>query len=75
MFHAYRRGQNMAWQRWLLYAARVASGPELVQVLERSSQLIFGYVDQALGRVMAEAQREREEVLGGALARRTGRSA
>jgi DNA-binding PucR family transcriptional regulator len=72
IFQAYRRGQNLAWQRWLQYAARVVPpGPELVQVLERSSELIFGYVDVALGRVMAEAQHEREEVLGGALARRT----
>jgi hypothetical protein len=30
-----------------------------------------GRVDQALARVLVEAQHEREEVLGGALARRT----
>jgi DNA-binding PucR family transcriptional regulator len=72
LFHAYRRGQNVAWQRWLGYAARVVPpGPELVQMLQISSQVIFEYVDQALARVFAEAQREREEVLGGALARRT----
>src|SRR5437899_234222 len=34
LFQAYRRGQNVAWQRWLAYAARVVpAGPELVQVL------------------------------------------
>jgi hypothetical protein len=33
--------------------------------------LAFRYIDQTLGRVLAEAQREREEVIGGALARRT----
>jgi DNA-binding PucR family transcriptional regulator len=72
LFQAYRRGQNVAWQRWLAYTARVVPpGPELVQILESSSQLMFEYVDQALARVLAEAQREREEVLGGALARRT----
>jgi DNA-binding PucR family transcriptional regulator len=72
LFQSYRRGQNVAWQRWLGYAARVVPpGPELVQILEASSQLMFEYVDQALARVLAEAQREREEVLGGALARRT----
>jgi DNA-binding PucR family transcriptional regulator len=72
LFHAYRRGQNVAWQRWLGYAARVVPpGPELVQLLQISSQVIFEYVDQALARVFAAAQREREEVLGGALARRT----
>lgn len=71
IFGAYRRGQAVAWQRWLACAGRVASGPELVALLEVSSQLIFEYVDVVLGRVLAEAQREREEVLGGALARRT----
>jgi DNA-binding PucR family transcriptional regulator len=71
VFHAYRRGQNLAWQRWLAYAGRsVAPGPELVQLLELSSQLMFEYVDNAIGQVLAEAQHEREEVLGGALARR-----
>jgi DNA-binding PucR family transcriptional regulator len=71
IFGAYRRGQAIAWRRWLACAGRVASGPELVALLELSSQLIFEYVDVVLGRVLAEAQREREEVLGGALARRT----
>jgi len=71
LFTAYRRGQAVAWQRWLACAGRVASGAELVELLEVSSQLIFEYVDVVLGRVLTEAQREREEVLGGALARRT----
>jgi DNA-binding PucR family transcriptional regulator len=72
IFQAYRRGQNIMWQRWMAYAARVVTpGPQLVQLLEVSSQFVFDYVDHVLGRVIAEAQREREEVLGGALARRT----
>ena len=72
IFQAYRRGQNLAWQRWLAYSARVVPpGPELIEVLELSSQLMFEYVDAVLARVLAEAQREREEILGGALARRT----
>jgi DNA-binding PucR family transcriptional regulator len=72
IFQAYRRGQNLMWQRWMAYAARVVPpGPQLVQLLEVSSQFVFDYVDQVLGRVIAEAQHEREEVLGGALARRT----
>src|ERR1700752_411472 len=40
-------------------------------VVEASSQQIFEYVDRAIGQVLAAAQREREELLGGALARRT----
>jgi len=72
IFQAYRRGQNLAWQRFMAYAARVVPpGPQLVQLLEASSQFVFDYVDHVMGRVIAEAQREREEVLGGALARRT----
>lgn len=72
IFQSYRRGQNIAWQRYMAHATRlVSSGPLLLQLLEVSSQRIFEYVDHVIGRVIAEAQREREEVLGGALARRT----
>ncbi|GAA5148312.1 PucR family transcriptional regulator [Pseudonocardia eucalypti] len=72
LFQAYRRGQNVVWNRWMDCAARVVPpGPELVELLTSSSKYVFEYVDQVLGRVIAEAQREREEVLGGALARRT----
>ncbi|BCI90650.1 hypothetical protein NIIDMKKI_58560 [Mycobacterium kansasii] len=72
IFQAYRRGQNVAWQRFMVYAAQVvAPGPELVALLEVTSQLMFSYVDQVIGRVIADAQHEREELLGGAMARRT----
>jgi DNA-binding PucR family transcriptional regulator len=71
MFQAYRTGQLVAWQRWLEAVARVVPAAELMAVMEVSSQVIFRYVDSAIGQVLAEAQREREELLGGALARRT----
>jgi DNA-binding PucR family transcriptional regulator len=72
IFQAYRRGQQIAWQRWLETASTVVgSGPEFAAVLEASLALLFQYVDDVLSRVLAEAQREREEILGGALARRT----
>jgi len=72
IFQAYRRGQNIAWQRFMAHAARVVpSGPQLVELLETSSKVLFDYVDRVIGRVIAEAQHEREEILGGALARRT----
>ncbi len=71
IFHAYRRGQNIAWQHYMAHASRVgASGPVLAQLLKTSSERIFTYVDHAISRVIAAAQHEREEVLGGALARR-----
>jgi DNA-binding PucR family transcriptional regulator len=67
----WRRGEQVAWQRYVEYANRVvSSGPVLGQLLEISSQRTFEYVDYALCRVMAEAQREREQLLGGAPARR-----
>ena len=49
----------------------VEPGPEFAAVLEVSLALLFKYVDDVLSRVLVEAQREREAVLGGALARRT----
>lgn len=72
IFHAYRRGQNLVWQSFIAHAARVVPpGPQLVELLEAFSQHLFENVDHVIGRVIADAQREREEVLGGALARRT----
>jgi DNA-binding PucR family transcriptional regulator len=71
MFQAYRRGQNVAWKHLMATAAQVIPpGPLLMEVLEVSSGLLFDYVDEVIARVLDEAQREREEVLGGALARR-----
>ncbi len=72
IFQGYRAGQQLAWQRWLEAASHVVEpGPEFAAVLEASLALLFKYVDDVLSRVLAEAQREREEILGGALARRT----
>ena len=71
-YQGYRSGQQVAWRRWMEYAEEVVGPSEmLVPVLDESLRLLFDYVDQVLGRVIAEMQREREEVLGGALARRT----
>jgi DNA-binding PucR family transcriptional regulator len=72
IFQGYRAGQQIGWQRWLEAASvAVEPGPEFAAVLEASLAILFQYVDDVLSRVVAEAQREREEVLGGALARRT----
>ena len=71
-YQGYRRGQQVAWQRWMACAEEVVGpGERLAPVLDESLQLMFDYIDQVLGRVIAEMQREREEVIGGALARRT----
>jgi DNA-binding PucR family transcriptional regulator len=72
VFQAYRCGQNIAWRHWMDYAGRtVTDGPALTELLQVSSQRMFDFIDHVIGLVIAEAQREREEVLGGALARRT----
>ncbi|KIU15582.1 PucR family transcriptional regulator [Mycolicibacterium llatzerense] len=71
LFQSYRRGQNVAWRRYMAHATRlVPVGPLLLELLEASSQRLFAYVDHVLGCVVIAAQREREEVLGGAIARR-----
>ncbi|MGB3473795.1 MAG: helix-turn-helix domain-containing protein [Mycobacterium sp.] len=71
LFQSYRRGQNVIWQRYMAHSARIVPpGPLLIQLLGASSQRMFEYVDHMVSQVIAEAQREREEVLGGALARR-----
>ncbi len=72
IYQAYRRGQQTLWRRWMAVAEQVTtSGTELAAVLNVSLDLLFYYSDEVLGRVIAEAQRERERVLGGELARRT----
>src|SRR5207248_1159602 len=43
---------------------------DLSDVLNVSLDLLFTYVDGIVGRVIAEVQYEREQILGGALARR-----
>jgi DNA-binding PucR family transcriptional regulator len=71
VYQGYRRGQQALWRRWLAVAEQVTtSGAELAAVLDVSLDLLFTYVDEVLGRVIVEMQREREAVLGGALARR-----
>src|SRR6476660_8909152 len=72
IYEGYRRGQQVGLERWMACAYEIVEpGPELIGVTELSLSLAFRFIDQTLGRVLAEAQREREEVIGGALARRT----
>ena len=72
LLHAYRRGQNVAWRRWMEAAAEMApAGPELIELLDVSSELMFSYVDRIVDGLLAQVTREREELLGGALAQRT----
>src|SRR5829696_6254249 len=71
LLHAYRRGQNVAWRRWMERAAEIVpEGPELIDVLEISSESMFSYVDHLVMGVLATVERERAELLGGALEQR-----
>ncbi|MXP22048.1 PucR family transcriptional regulator [Gordonia sp. HNM0687] len=72
MFQAYRRGQTVVWQHFMRLAPTMTPpGPELVDVIDRFAEVMFTYVDRVLLELVAEAQRIREEMQGGALARRT----
>jgi len=72
LMHAYRRGQNIAWRRWMEAAAEIVPpGPELIDLLEVSSGLMFGYVDRIVDGLLKQVAHEREELLGGAIAQRT----
>ncbi|TSD94250.1 PucR family transcriptional regulator [Skermania sp. ID1734] len=72
IFQSYRRGQNVVWHRMMQFTSVVAPpGPAQIAVIERFAEVIFAYVDAVLLELISEAQRLREEMLGGALARRT----
>jgi DNA-binding PucR family transcriptional regulator len=71
IYHGYRQGQQVLWRRWMTAAEHLApSKRELVATLDLSLAVLFRYVDEVVVRVVAEMQHERDQVLGGALARR-----
>ena len=62
IYEGYRRGHQVGLERWLACAYEIVEpGPELIGVTELSLSLAFRFIDQTLGRVLAEAQRERED--------------
>jgi DNA-binding PucR family transcriptional regulator len=68
--NAYRRGQNVAWQRWMDTALAIVPADELPEFLTASASLLFSFVDNILTGLIAQIEHEREALLGGALARR-----
>ena len=68
--NAYRRGQNVAWQRWMAIVAELAPPEEQLELLSGSAPLLFGFVDNVLSGLIAQIEREREALLGGTLAKR-----
>jgi len=71
IYRAYRRGQSVLWNDFMVCAAEVA-GPDddVVGFLAESSVLLFDYIDLVIAQVIAAAQREREDIVSGALSRR-----
>lgn len=71
IYRAYRRGQSVVWGDVLSHIGELVEPDEdIVGIVAQSSALMFGYLDLVITQVIAAAQREREEILGGALARR-----
>jgi DNA-binding PucR family transcriptional regulator len=71
IYRAYRRGQSVVWGDVLSHIGDLVGPDEdVVGIVAQSSALMFDYIDLVITQVIAAAQREREEILGGALARR-----
>ncbi|WP_059008948.1 PucR family transcriptional regulator [Streptomyces specialis] len=71
LVQSYRAGVYVAWRQWMDVAvATVEDRGALVDLLQASSALMFGYVDDMLGAVLARMEEERAGLLTGALARR-----
>jgi DNA-binding PucR family transcriptional regulator len=72
LVHAYLIGQNELWRAWLeAVGAHMAPGPELLAVLEVSSERVFSRADCLVAGIMRHVERERERWIGTALARRS----
>lgn len=71
LVHAYLVGQNELWRAWLEeLSVRLNSGPELIAALDQSSARIFSRADFLVAELIRHLERERERLMGGALARR-----
>ncbi|MFW0796449.1 helix-turn-helix domain-containing protein [Gordonia sp. CPCC 205515] len=71
LIQAYRFGQEALWRRWIQVASDVVEDrTELVEVLSRSSDLIFSYVNDSLAMEVAEVQNQHDELNHGGLTRR-----
>jgi DNA-binding PucR family transcriptional regulator len=68
---SYRTGQNVTWRAWMRFARDEGlDGDDLVAVLDVASRSLFAFVDDTLNALAQQMERERDELLGGALARR-----
>jgi DNA-binding PucR family transcriptional regulator len=71
LLSSYRLGQNVAWAAWMRAARdERLDGDDLIAVLDAGSRSLFGYVDGVLSAIAMQMEHERDELIGGALARR-----
>jgi len=63
--HAYRRGQNVAWQMWLQIARELADPDQLPDLLAFSSDRIFRFIDEILMTMIRRVAAERSAVAEG----------
>ncbi len=69
--HAYRTGQNAAWQRWMTIAFGLTSDPdELRELLDVTARSISAFVDATIAAISERMRGEREELTRGTHAER-----
>lgn len=69
--HAYRIGQNVAWQRWMQLAFALTQDPdELRGLLDVTARSIFAYVDATIAAITVAVERERVQLTRGTHAQR-----
>lgn len=72
LIQAYRVGQNIAWSWWMEHLARELSDHTLLmEVIGRSSQRMFAYVDAVVAEQVRLWERQRERWSGHLIAQRT----
>jgi DNA-binding PucR family transcriptional regulator len=68
---AYRTGQNVVWAEWMRCAREEGlDGDDFVAVLDAGSRSLFAFVDGTLAALARQIDAERDDLTGGALARR-----
>lgn len=66
----YRAAEHVSCRRWLLAAGAAVAPEDLVFVAEFGQRAITSWVDSALDLIIGQIEQERDELMGGALARR-----
>ncbi len=71
VLHAYRVGQNVAWQRWMAIAFALTSDPdELRELLDISARSLFEFIDATIAGIAEQIRVERDELTRGTHAER-----